>query len=91
MAKKLASNHVKLIEKNDDGNSRTGEPAACYWNFKTLAFEWWEPAPDGFCSSPGQDPKAQSRGTKLRHRRSTRDAGHWDIVPYSSKKQEIWQ
>ena len=30
MAKKLASNHVKLIEKNDDGNSRTGEPAACY-------------------------------------------------------------
>jgi hypothetical protein len=58
MVEKRMSNDVKHVEQNDDGSARTGEPAACYWNSKILAFEWWEPAPDGFCSSPVRNPKA---------------------------------
>ena len=63
MAKKLTSNDVKQVEQNDNGNGQADEPeknAAHRWNFKILAFEWWEAAPDGFCSSPDQaSPKSE--------------------------------
>lgn len=53
MAKKLTSNDVKPVKQNEDGNRQTAKPeknALHHWNSKALAFEWWEPAPDGFCS-----------------------------------------
>lgn len=63
MAKKRRSNDVKQADQNI-GNGQADRPeknAPHYWNSKALAFEWWEPAPDGFCSSPvsrhRQNPK----------------------------------
>lgn len=55
MAKKLTSNDVKQVQQNDIENRQADKPAKnvpYYWNSKALALEWWEPAPDGFCSSP---------------------------------------
>ena len=55
MVKRLTSNDVKQIGQDDIGNGQADKPAKNvphYWNSKALAFEWWEPAPDGFCSSP---------------------------------------
>jgi len=55
MAKKLTSNDVKQVERGDIGNGQADKPekkVPHHWNSKVLAFEWWEPAPDGFCSSP---------------------------------------
>ncbi len=51
MAKKLTSDDVKHIEQSAqaDKPEKTVSP---HWNSGALAFEWWEPAPDGFCSSP---------------------------------------
>lgn len=57
MVKKLTSNDVKQVEQNDNGNGQADEPeknATHCWNSKVLVFEWWETAPDGFCSSPGR-------------------------------------
>lgn len=55
MIKKLTSNDIKQVEQNYNRNGQADEPekyAAHCWNSKILAFEWWKPAADGFCSSP---------------------------------------
>ena len=55
MVKELPSNDVKHVGQNDIGNGQADKPkkkVPHHWNSKALAFEWWEPAPDGFCSSP---------------------------------------
>lgn len=55
MVKKLPSSDVKQVRQDDIGKRQADKPAKNvphYWNSKALAFEWWEPAPDGFCSSP---------------------------------------
>jgi len=57
MVKMPASNDVKQVEQNDNGNGQADKPeknAAHCWTSKILAFEWWETAPDGFCSSRGR-------------------------------------
>lgn len=51
MAKKLTLNDINHLEQNARVDE-SPERAVRYWNSKILAFEWWEPAPDGFCSSP---------------------------------------
>jgi hypothetical protein len=54
MVKKRTSNDVNQVAQNDNGNGQANSPeknAPHYWNSKTLAFEWWELAPDGFCPS----------------------------------------
>lgn len=55
MVKELTSIDVKHVGQNDVGNGQADKQAKNvpqYWNSKVLAFEWWEPALDGFCSSP---------------------------------------
>ena len=55
MVKELTSNDVKQVRQNDVENGQADKPGKNvphHWNSKALAFEWWEPAPDGFCSSP---------------------------------------
>jgi hypothetical protein len=57
MAEKLKSSDAKQVKKNDNGKLQADEPqkiATRRWNSKILASEWWEPAPDGFCSSLGR-------------------------------------
>ena len=53
MAKKLTSDDVKHLKQNRQVDNRRGTFRR-NWNFEVVAFEWWEPAPDGFCSSPGR-------------------------------------
>ena len=55
MGKKLTSGEVKHIEQNRqvDKPERKVPPN---WNSGVVAFEWWELAPDGFCSNPVSKP-----------------------------------
>lgn len=55
MAKKLTSEDVKQVEQNrQTGKLEKNVPP--HWKSQVLAFEWWEPAPDGFCSGPTSKP-----------------------------------
>ncbi len=51
MAKKRTSDEVKHVEQTRQAD-KPEKNAPHHWNSRILAFEWWEPALDGFCSSP---------------------------------------
>ncbi len=51
MARKRTSDELKRIEQNRQAD-KPEKKVPPDWNSGVLAFEWWEPAPDGFCSSP---------------------------------------
>lgn len=51
MVKKLTSIDVKHVQQTRRAD-KPEKSAPPHWNSGMLAFEWWEPAPDGFCSSP---------------------------------------
>lgn len=55
MAKKLTSDDVKHVEQSRQ-TVKQEKKAPPKWNSGVLAVEWWEPAPDGFCSSPVSKP-----------------------------------
>lgn len=55
MVKKRASNNVNQAERDENATGQADRPAknaTHLWHSRAPAFEWWEPAPDGFCSSP---------------------------------------
>lgn len=52
MAKKRTSDKIEHVEQNGKAD-KPEKNAPTHWNSGILAFEWWEPAPDGYCSSPG--------------------------------------
>lgn len=60
MAKKLKSDRVKHI-KTDRQANKSEKKAPPYWNSEILAFEWWELAPDGFCSSPSRKRRSNPK------------------------------